>query len=123
MARSPPRTPLFAILLIVFCTLLTSAGQLLLKIGTQHLVGDLRAIASNYALFAGIILYGLGAVILIIALKHGELSILYPFIALSFIWVMILSIIVLHEQVLPWNWAGVAFILLGVCLIGKGGSS
>jgi len=120
--NASPRTSFFAILLVIFCTLLTSAGQLLLKIGTQNLQPNWQALITNYALIGGIVLYGLGAVVLIIALKHGELSILYPFIALSFIWVMILSIFILHEQVVAWNWIGVFFILCGVSFIGKGGS-
>ena len=116
------RTKPIAIFLILFCTLLTSSGQLLLKIGTNSLQLSLQALLSNWPLILGLVLYGIGAIVMIIALKYGELSILYPFIALSFVWVMILSIFFLQETVSLWNWAGVAAILVGVSLIGKGGS-
>lgn len=116
------KTRPFAILLILFCTLLTSSGQLLLKIGTNRLQLSVPAIVQNWPLLLGLVLYGASAIVMIIALKYGELSILYPFIALSFIWVMILSIFFLQESVSLWNWSGVAAILLGVSLIGKGGS-
>jgi len=62
------------------------------------------------------------AVILVIALKHGELSVLYPIIAMSFVWVSFLSIIFLNEIMNIWKWAGVITIILGICFIGKGGS-
>ena len=116
------KTAPFAVFLVVFCTLLTASGQLLLKIGTQHLTFDIPSLLSNIPFLAGIVLYGLGAIILIVALKYGELSILYPFIALSFIWVMLLSMHFLHEIVTALNWIGVIFILLGVSFIGKGGT-
>ena len=116
------KTPLFAILLVVFCTFLTSSGQLLLKVGTQNLSFDLLALMTNFPLIMGCVLYGIGAIILIIALKYGDLSVLYPFIALSFVWVMLFSIYFLQEHVSAFNWFGIAAILIGVSLIGKGGS-
>lgn len=76
---------------------------------------------TNYYLIAGFALYGLGALLLIVALKYGELSTLYPFIALGFIWVSIASIIFLSESMSFLKWGGVIFILAGVSLIGKGG--
>jgi|WetSurMetagenome_2_1015567.scaffolds.fasta_scaffold977146_2 drug/metabolite transporter (DMT)-like permease len=117
-----PKTPLFAILLIVLCTLLTSGGQLLLKMGTAKLDLSIAGFIQNFPLLLGCILYGLGAIIMIIALKYGELSVLAPIIALSFIWVMFLSTFFLHEHVSPLNWIGVIFILFGVSCIGRGGS-
>ena len=68
----------------------------------------------------GYILYALGAVIMIIALKYGDLSVIYPFLALSFVWVFLISIIFLGETILFVNWAGLFLIILGVSFIGRG---
>ena len=70
----------------------------------------------------GFVCYGLGAILLIIALKYGDLSLIYPFIALSFVWVNIASIFLFGEFISTINWIGIAAIMLGVSLIGYGGS-
>ena len=90
-------TKLWAACLVLFCTLLTSGGQIFLKIGskTASLSPDLLF---NYTLMVGFLLYGFRAILLIIDLRGSELSILYPFIATSFIWVNLLSLHFLGEK-------------------------
>ena len=63
----------------------TAAGQLLFKFGLNRLVLTPIEMIMNYPLILGFLFYGLGAVLLIIALKYGELSVLYPVISLSFV--------------------------------------
>jgi len=109
-----------AILLVLICTILTATGQLFLKIGSRTLALNVIKLLSNSALIIGVILYITGAVILVTALKHGELSVLYPIIATSFIWVSFLSIIFLNEIMNLWRWAGVIAIIIGISLIGRG---
>jgi drug/metabolite transporter (DMT)-like permease len=66
-------------------------------------------------------LYAISAMLLIIALKGGELSVLYPIIALSYIWVILASTIVLKENISTLRWAGVGIIFAGVTIVGIGG--
>ncbi|MEK6964139.1 MAG: hypothetical protein AABX70_06950 [Nanoarchaeota archaeon] len=120
MKSKPKRTETFAIFITLVCTLLTALGQLLLKWGSAKLEFSFWALITNYYLIGGCIVYGVGAVLLIVALKYGELSTLYPLVALGFVWVMSLSIYFLHEQVSLLNWAGVACILVGVSSMGWG---
>lgn len=110
-----------AILLVITCTLFTSIGQILMKIGSAR-TGSFLEIITNIPLILGFASYGIGAVLLIISLKYGELSLVYPFIALSFIWVSILSIYLFNEHVSLLNWTGLTAILIGVSLIGYGSS-
>ena len=105
------RTKIWAVFLVLFCTLLTSSAQILWKKGSA---GDFLL------LFFGFALYGIAAVFLIIALKNGELSVLYPFIATSFIWVSFLSVRYLGEGMNGLKWIGIVFILVGVSFIGLG---
>ncbi|MFC1690540.1 EamA family transporter [Nanoarchaeota archaeon] len=114
------KTRPFAILIVLLCTLLTSLGQLFLKFGANKLSLSFYAIIMNYNLIIGCFFYGMGAILLIVALKYGELSVLYPFIALSFIWVSILSMIFLSEIMTTGKWVGIAVIVVGVSLIGWG---
>jgi multidrug transporter EmrE-like cation transporter len=109
------------ILLVVLCTLFTSSGQILWKLGAGNLNSFIEII-TNIPLIMGFVCYGLGAILLIISLKYGELSLIYPFIALSFIWVNLASIFLFGEFIAVINWVGIAAIMLGVSLIGYGGS-
>ena len=50
------------------CTLFTSAGQILYKIGAESLSLQISSIIFNMPLIAGLLSYGIGLVFLIIAL-------------------------------------------------------
>ena len=58
---------------------------------------------------------------MVIALRGGDLSVLYPLIALSYVWVSILSQFILHDNMNFLKWAGVVSIIVGVSFIGMGG--
>ncbi len=75
---------------------------------------------SNYHLFGGVSLYALGTVLFIPALKGGDLSILYPFVALTYIWVSLLSVKFLGEKMNFMKWMGISLIIVGVSFIGIG---
>jgi multidrug transporter EmrE-like cation transporter len=114
------KTTGWAVLLVLLCTAFTSAGQILYKIASKTLSPSLDSVITNVPLILGLISYFIGAVILIIALKNGELSVLYPFISTGFIWVSLLSIKFLGETMTFQKWAGVAVIFSGITLIGIG---
>ena len=107
------------ILLVAFCALLGALGQLFLKLGSSSLSFDFYSLITNWKLLLGLFLYGVGAVLFIIALKYGNLSILYPIIATSYIWVSIFSVLFLKENFPYFKWLGITFILLGVIIIVK----
>lgn len=114
-----PKNNKLAIILVIICTIFTSVGQILMKLGTAK-TGSILEIITNVPLILGFVAYGVGAVLLIISLKYGELSLVYPFIALSFIWVSVASIYLFNEHVSIINWLGLTAILLGVSMIGYG---
>lgn len=110
-----------AILLIVVCTVFTSLGQILWKYGVDSLEFSIIGLVSNVPLIAGFLSYGIGLIFLVTALKYGDLSFLYPFIALSFVWVGMMSYFLLGEPITALKWIAIAFIIVGVSLIGIGG--
>ena len=114
------KTHLWAIILVVVCTFFTSTAQIFYKFGARSLQFDLMSLITNYYLIIGLALYAIGAVILIIALKGGELSVLYPLIATSYIWVSILSVYFLNEFMNIFKWIGVLIIFLGVSFVSYG---
>lgn len=80
---------------------------------------NLLAMAMDARLVAGYSLYGMSTVLLVIALRHGELSLLYPVIALTYVWVTILSVAVFHEHLNVLRICGVAVIVAGVGILGR----
>ncbi len=112
------KTQVRAIILVVICTLFAAAGQMLYKLGSYFLAWDFIKIITNYYIISGIIVYVTGFILLIIALKYGELSVLYPIIGLSYVWVAIISVYVLGELMNVWKIVGIGFILAGVTFMG-----
>jgi multidrug transporter EmrE-like cation transporter len=108
-----------AIILVVLCTLLTSFAQVLWKFAAN--AGAITAILQSWQLWAGFGLYGIGAAILIRSFKDGEVSVLYPIIATSYIWVALLSNHYFSEPVTIFKWAGIAGIILGITILGVSG--
>jgi multidrug transporter EmrE-like cation transporter len=110
-----------ALLLVCFCTVTGAAAQFLMKIGMSHFAPTLPAILKNFPLIAGYALYGLNTLLLVLALRDGELSLLYPIIALTYVWVTLLSYTFLHEPPNMFKNAGIAAIVTGVAVLGRGG--
>ena len=109
-----------SLILVFSCTILGAAAQLLIKRGMDHLVMQPLAVLTNLPLIGGYILYGMNTVMLVLALREGELSALQPIIAMTYVWVTLLSYTLLKE---PPNWfknIGIATIVLGVAVIGRG---
>lgn len=76
-------------------------------------------IVTNLKLFIGYALYGVQTFLMAVALKGRELSRLYPIIALTYVWVTILSLFVLPGEHLNWFRAvGIATIVAGVSILG-----
>ena len=108
------------IALMLICTLFTAFGQFFQKKGTEILILDFFSLITNYYLILGLGLYGIGAFILIFALRYGEINVLYPIISLTFVWVTFLSVMFLGESTSTTQLLGIGIILSGVVFINKG---
>jgi multidrug transporter EmrE-like cation transporter len=106
--------------LVFCCTLFGAAAQILIKSGANALgSGSPLAMISNLPLMAGYSLYGISTVLLVLALRDGELSLLYPVISLTFVWVTLLSLTYFKETANPYKLAGIAIIVTGVAVLGR----
>jgi drug/metabolite transporter (DMT)-like permease len=107
--------------LVFVCTVIGAVAQILIKSGASHLTGPgIFAMIANWQIMAGYSLYGLSTVILIFALRDGELSLLYPVIALTYVWVTIASFVVFRETISPFKLLGIGTIVAGVGVLGRG---
>lgn len=113
-------TTLSAIGLVLIATFIGAFGALFLKYGAEKMTRKSKLSFFNTQLLIGVLLYGLSSVFFLLALKNGELSVLYPITSLSYIWISLLSIKMLGEKMNFFKWLGITAILLGVSLIGFG---
>lgn len=89
-----------------------------IMIATGQFYWKLAAGEIGVWLIVGFVLYGFGAVFMITALKHGELSILHPVMGVSYIVAALLAVFFLHESFSTMQATGIVAIILGVILLG-----
>lgn len=92
--------------------MLASGGQIFLKLGASTDTSVVRTIF-NWNILFGVILYGLAVVLYLLALRNFPLSVAYPIVAISYVFVLILSAIFLNETLNLFKLIGVGFIVLG----------
>ena len=108
---------IIALILVFLATILGAFGSLFLKKGAVKKFSFL-GLLHNYNLILGFVLYAGSTIPFIAALRFGDLSVVYPFVSLSYIWVIILSKKFLNESINTYKILGICFIVLGVVLIG-----
>jgi len=113
-------TQLWAIAMVLFATIIGAFGALYFKLGSETISIDIKKLIKNYKLILGFLFYGISSIFFIIALTGGELSVLYPFCAASYIWICLLSMKFLNEKMNKLKWLGIITIVIGITLIGVG---
>ena len=113
------KTPALSIFLFGIAAILGAAGQYLYKSGAMQI---------NYSLLSWLNLRLVGGVVCYIAVmalfvsafkKGGELTVLYPVYASTFIWAAIISLLAYGTPIKPVNLAGMALLVTGMFLMGK----
>ena len=107
---------------VVFClaagTICAAVGQILFKVGAT----GRETIASyvNLWIVTGFLAYAIGTMLWIYALSKAYLTTVYPFTALTFVFVYLFGVFVFDEPTTLKALAGVALILGGLFLISTG---
>lgn len=108
-----------AILLMILCTIFTSLGEILWKFGVNKIEMSAWITFFNLPFVMGFVSYGIGAILILLAFQRGELSILYPIIATSYVWVSLISPWLFPTDSMNiWKWVGVLIILASVSILG-----
>ena len=117
-------TSFVSIGLVVASTVIGSAAQILLRFGAGNLNSSgLREILTNWPLLGGYACLGVMTILVVLALRGGQLSVLYPIIALTYVWVTILSPMFFQDQINAPKIIGLTLIIAGVSFIGAGSRS
>lgn len=109
-----------SVLLVFCCTLLGAAAQVFFKLGAGSLTkSNPVQMLTNPVLLSGYCLYGLSTGLLVLALRKGQLSILYPVISLTYVWVALLSMVIFKESMNGFKALGLAIVVVGVAILGR----
>jgi len=108
---------LLAVLMVLGCSVLAAVGQIFLKMGSSGISGNIFSWLTNAKLIIGIGLYAISTIIFVLALRMGDVSMLYPVIAASYIWVAIMAYVFLGESFTIARWIGVGLIMAGIVFI------
>lgn len=120
---------IISIVLVVISVGFAVAGQLTLKAAMDHIgrIGSVEVsqpletigkAAREPRLWAGLFLFGVSSLFWLVVLSRVPLSVAYPFVGISYIFVVGFARFVLHENVPASRWVGVAVVALGIAIIG-----
>jgi multidrug transporter EmrE-like cation transporter len=95
-------------------------AQIFFKLGANNLAKATPVqMLTNPLLLVGYSLYGVSTVLLVLALRRGQLSILYPIISLTYVWVALLSMLIFKETLNAYKAIGLAVVVAGVAVLGR----
>jgi undecaprenyl phosphate-alpha-L-ara4N flippase subunit ArnE len=80
---------------------------------------SLRAVASTPAVWLGLFLFGLSAIVWLLVLSRTSLSFAYPFASLTYVLILLADRFLLDQPVPLLRYAGVAFIVVGIVLVAQ----
>lgn len=104
-------------------------GQTFLKIGTERSgsgadggpIALLYSIVTSPLTLLGLFFYGIGALAWIAVLRRMDLSHAYPFLALNFVLIALVSYFVLGEAIPAARWLGIGIICVGILVVARAG--
>ncbi|MYW64719.1 hypothetical protein GTY65_11660 [Streptomyces sp. SID8379] len=117
-------------LLLLFAVFSSAGGQLLLKHGMRAAAATAGRRGGSVAMAAatspwvvlGLTVFAVSAVAWMTTLAQVPLSIAYPFNALGYLLIVLVSATVLHEKTNVWTWGGSVLVVLGLVTVMAGQS-
>lgn len=121
------RSMLLVLSLLITASALTVTGEVLLKIGINHVTSQVGAFSldprilwatfTDWRVILGFALVFGGAIFWLGVISRVDLSFAYPLLALNYVIILIPSRILLNESVSPIRLIGAFIIVIGVIVI------
>ena len=113
------RTPLASIAMFLAASLFGAIGQYLYKSGADQAQGGFLSFI-NPRILGGVVCYIIVMTLFVAAFKRGgEMSVLYPLYATTFIWAALLAWWAYGVAIKPIHVAGMVCLVGGMYLMGK----
>jgi multidrug transporter EmrE-like cation transporter len=113
-------TPFSSMAWIFLCGFVGSFGAVFLKAGAGRLEMNVRSIATNWRLAAGIGAYLLSSIFFVLGMRRGELSVLYPLVALGYLWTVVWSRLFFGEPLTKSKFIALGLIIAGMAMLALG---
>ena len=120
---------LMLIALILLSVVLAAVAQLTLKHGMNQVAAEtgvlrfsadsVRDVLTTPAVWAGLALFGLSAVVWLAVLSRASLSFAYPFASLTYVLILLADRFILDQEISVLRYAGVACIVVGIVLVAQ----
>jgi multidrug transporter EmrE-like cation transporter len=115
-------TPVSSMLWVMSGSVIGSCGAVLLKGGAMRIERNIQSLLTNWRLGLGILTYVLSSLFFVRGLKEGELSILYPMVAVGYVFSLPLSKLFFNEPLTKHKVIALALILSGVAMLTQSAS-
>lgn len=114
------QTPILSIIYFLTASVFGALGQFLYKSGAERTGDSLASYLLNGRILGGVACY-IGVMVLFVAAfkRGGELSVLYPIYATTFIWAALIGLFAYGVPIKPVNVAGMVLLIGGMFLMGK----
>ncbi len=110
--------------LLFMASLANALSQIFLKIGVTRLnltgcslMTAVLRLASSAHIWTGLILFCLSLGVYIFLLSHNELSLIFPAMGATYLFVVALAALVLNERLDFWRLSGAGVIAIGLALL------
>lgn len=114
------QTPPISIVYFVIAALLGAVGQFLYKSGTERASGTVWSYLLSPWILTGVLCYIAVMVLFIAAFRRGgEMTVLYPIYASTFVWGALIALAAYGEPVRPVNVAGWVLMVAAMYLMGR----
>jgi multidrug transporter EmrE-like cation transporter len=128
-AGSQRPASLVSIALLIASVSFAIGGQLMLKAAMNSIgrIGSAEVQAAGKTLvtaareprlWAGLALFAVSSVFWLVVLSRVPLSVAYPFVGISYIFIVLFSRLILHEPVPGLRWFGAVVVAAGIAIIG-----
>lgn len=124
------RLTLQTVAIMLTSIVLATSGQLMLRAGMEavgvvdltgsSLLSSARSALSTWQVYVGFGAFGASSMLWLVTLSRVPLSTAYPFVALSYVLILLTSVVILDERPTVWGWVGSGLIVVGIAVVGLG---
>lgn len=118
--RGHMKTPMISILLFVVASVFGAVGQFLYKSGAEAAGSSVGGYLMNWRIGCGVVCYIAVMVLFVAAFRiGGQLQVLYPVYASTFIWAALIAMLAYGVPVKPVNIVGMGLLIAGMYCMGR----